>query len=87
MSIDVGRAIARLERAEHLRAAEQNGAWVIRRSRIKRVRGKSECEERVHDALSCLHGVSYTLACGKCRRSVSEAKINLEALKRKLSIT
>lgn len=86
MSFDVGRAIAKLERDEHLRAAEANGAWVIRRSKLKRKRSKSECEAKHSDALSCFHGVSYTLACAKCRRSTSEAKRNLESLKAKLSI-
>ena len=84
---DLTRALAQAERLYNLRAAEENGAWVIRRSKTKRVRSKTECETRVHDALSCLHGTSYTLACVKCRRSVSDAERNLAKLKLKLSIT
>jgi hypothetical protein len=87
MSFDVKRAIRSLERAERLRDAECNASWVIRRSKTTRVRSKSEREPRHNDALSCFHSVSYTLACKKCRRSESEAKIFREALKRKLSIT
>ena len=87
MSFDVERAIRNIERREHLREAEQNAAWVIRRSKTKRVRSKNELEPLTHDALSCLHGMPYTLACVKCRRSKSDAARNLESLKRKLSIT
>jgi len=87
MSFNVERAIRSLERRDALASAEQNGAWVIRRSKTTRVRSKSEREPRHHDALSCFHSVSYTLACKKCRRSESEAKIFRDALKLKLSIT
>ncbi len=87
MSFDVGRAIAKLERTEHLRDAETNGAWVIRRSKLVRVKSASERENVVHDALSCLHSVSYTMPCVKCRRSKEDASNNLAKLKLKLSIT
>lgn len=87
MKFDLARAIARSERRDNLCAAEENGAWVIRRSRFSRVRSKNECETRVCDSLTCFHGLSYTLACKKCRRDECSAKNNLEALKRKLSIT
>ena len=87
MSFDVGKAIARLERMDNLRAAEQNAAWVIRRSKLKREKSKTERETRCGDAMTCLHGTSYTLPCVKCRRTQSEAKINLAKLKLKFSIT
>ena len=86
MSFDVAQAIAKLERRDNLRAAEQNAAWVIRRSKVKRIPSKNERETRVPDAMSCLHSVSYTMPCSKCHRNASEAKINLERLKAKLSI-
>ena len=87
MSFDVGRAIARLVRVDKLREAEQNAAWVIRRSKTTRIRSKNEREPQHHDALSCFHERSYTLPCAKCRRSVLDAERNLQELKRKLSIT
>jgi hypothetical protein len=87
MSFDVERAMRSLEKRDALASAEQNAAWVIRRSKTTRVKSRSEREAKHHDALSCFHSVSYTLACKKCRRSESEAKIFREALKRKLSIT
>jgi hypothetical protein len=87
MSFDVKRAIRSLERAEHLRDAEQNAVWVIRRSKTTRVRSKSEREPRHNDALSCFHSVSYTLPCAKCRRDKASADRFLAKLKLKLSIT
>ena len=84
---DVERAIASLDRRDNLRTAEANGAWVIRRSKTKRIKSKNERETLNHDALSCLHGTSYTLPCAKCRRSVEDAARNLAQLKLKLSIT
>jgi hypothetical protein len=87
MSFDVGRAIAQLERREHLRFADECGAWVIRRSRIRREQSVSEAEPRHADALSCFHGVSYTMPCVKCKRSKDDADSNLAKLKLKLSIT
>ena len=87
MSFDVAQAIAKLERRDNLRAAEQNAAWVIRRSRTRREKSKNERETLTHDALSCLHGTSYTLPCVKCRRSKEDANNNLAKLKLKLSIT
>ena len=87
MSFDVERAIASLERRERLLDAEQNAQWVIRRSKTKRIKAKTELEPRVRDAMSCLHGVSYTMCCAKCRRDKSEANNNLTKLKLKLSIT
>ena len=84
---DLTRALAQAERLYNLRAAEENGAWVIRRSRTRREKSKNERETLTHDALSCLHGTSYTLACVKCRRDKLEAGRNLEKLKAKLSIT
>ena len=87
MSFDVEHAIASLERRDNLRAAEENAQWVIRRSRTRREKSKTERETLTHDALSCLHGVSYTMTCVKCRRDVKEANNNLAKLKLKLSIT
>jgi hypothetical protein len=87
MSFDLERAIRVLERRDSLRFAEECGAWAIRRSKLRRIRGVSELEETHKDALSCFHGVSYTLACARCKRSTSEAKINLDRIKAKLSIT
>lgn len=87
MSFDVGRAIAQLERRERLRDAEANAAWVIRRSRTRRIKSKTECEARSGDALTCLHGTSYTLPCVKCRRSAEDGRNMLAKLKLKLSIT
>ena len=87
MSFDVERAIASLERRDNLRAAEENAQWVIRRSKLKREKSKTERETLTHDALSCLHGVSYTMQCVKCRRSKEDANNNLAKLKLKLSIT
>ena len=87
MSFDVERAIASLERRDNLRFAEECGAWTIRRSKLKREKSASEREPLTHDALSCLHGTSYTLACVKCRRDAKEAQSNLNRLKLKLSIT
>jgi hypothetical protein len=87
MSFDLERAIRVLERRDSLRFAEECGAWAIRRSKLRRIRGASELEVLAHDALSCFHGVSYTLPCAKCKRSSVDAKSNLERLKLKLSIT
>jgi hypothetical protein len=84
---DVAKAIASLERRENLRSAEENAKWVVRRYKYVRLRAKSERETPVHDALSCLHGTSYTLPCVKCRRDKNEANNNLAKLKLKLSIT
>lgn len=81
------RACAKLEREINLRDAETSGAWVIRRSRFRRIKSLNERDEVVHDALSCLHGVSYTMQCKNCRRSESDAESNLAKLKLKLSIT
>ena len=86
MSFDLERAIRVLERRDSLRFAEECGAWAIRRSKLRRIRGVSELEPLAHDALSCFHGVSYTLPCTKCRRSSEDAARNLAELKRKLSI-
>jgi hypothetical protein len=72
-AFDVGRAIARLERAEHLADAETNAAWVIRRSRIKRVKSTNErASRRECDTASCIHDVSYTMPCKNCRRGKAE---------------
>ena len=87
MSFDVERAIASLERRERLLDAERNASWVIRRSKLKREKSKTERETLTHDALSCLHGTSYTLPCVKCRRTDAEGRENLAKLKLKLSIT
>ena len=84
---DLTRALAQAERLYNLRTAEENAAWVIRRSKFVRIKSVSERETLTHDALSCLHGTSYTLACVKCRRDKLEAGRNLEKLKAKLSIT
>ena len=87
MSFDVERAIRASERRDNLRAAEENGAWVIRRSKLKREKSASEREPRSGDALTCLHGNSYTVVCTKCKRASKEAGANLAKLKAKLSIT
>lgn len=87
MSINVGRAIAALERRDSLRTAEQNAQWVIRRRKTIREKSKNEYEKRVCDSLTCFHDRSYTMPCKQCRRDARSAKNNLEALKRKLSIT
>jgi hypothetical protein len=87
MSFDVERAIRNIERREHLRDAEQNAAWVIRRSKMKRIPSKNERETPVRDAMSCLHGASYTMTCSKCRRTTQDAHANLIRLRQKLSIT
>lgn len=87
MSFDVERAIRSLERRDNLRFAEECGAWTIRRSKTKREKSKNERETLTHDALSCLHGVSYTMPCTKCRRTTQDANENLSKLKAKLSIT
>ena len=87
MSFDLAKAIAQAERRDNLRFAEECGAWTIRRSKTKRVRSKNELEPLTHDALSCLHAVSYTMPCSKCRRTTQDAARNLESLKRKLAIT
>ena len=84
---DVAKAIAALERRDSLRLAEESAKWVVRRYKYVRLKSKSEREPIVHDALTCLHGVSYTMCCAKCRRDKREAGRNLEKLKRKLSIT
>lgn len=87
MSFDVERAIRALDRADNLRDAEQNAAWVIRRSKVKRIPSKNERESLTHSAMACLHGTSYTLPCNKCRRTTQDAHANLIRLKQKLSIT
>ena len=87
MSFDVERAIRSLERRDALRFADECGAWAIRRSRTRRERSKNELDAVVHDALSCLHGESYTMPCKKCRRTTQDANENFSRLKAKLSIT
>lgn len=86
MQFDLARAIARSERRDSLRTAEQNAQWVIRRRKTVREKSKSEFEKRVCDSLTCFHGLSYTLACKKCRRDERSAKNNLDRIKAKLSI-
>jgi|HubBroStandDraft_2_1064218.scaffolds.fasta_scaffold258755_3 7-cyano-7-deazaguanine synthase in queuosine biosynthesis len=86
MSFNVERAIRSLEKRDSLRAAEQNAAWVIRRSKTTRIRSKNECAPAHHDALSCFHGNSYTMPCAKCRRTQQDADIFIAQLKLKLSI-
>ena len=86
MSFNLERALRDSERRERLRFAEECGAWAARRARFKRERSKHECETRVSDSASCFHGLSYTLPCTKCKRSIEDAERNLEAIKRKLSI-
>jgi hypothetical protein len=79
---DLNRAIARLERAEHLADAECNAAWVIHRPRIKRVKSTNErSAKRVVDSASCLHDVSYTMPCLHCRRTKSEADTHREKIR------
>lgn len=80
-------ACAKLTHDERLRDAETQSQWAIRRSRFTRLRSKNERESVIKDAMSCLHGVSYTMTCKKCRRDASEAAYNLAQLKLKLSIT
>ena len=80
-------ACAKLTHDERLRDAETQSQWAIRRSRFARLRSKNERESVIKDAMSCLHGESYTMTCKKCRRDASEAKRNLDSLKLKLSIT
>ena len=84
---DVERAIRALERRDNLQLAEESAKWVVRRYKYVRLKSKNEREPLTHDALSCLHGTSYTLACAKCHRTTQDAALNLESLKRKLSIT
>ncbi len=81
MSFNLGRLIAKLERADKLREAEENGAWVIRVSRIKRVKSKSEHEVRQHDSASCFHDISYTMPCSRCRRSRADADAQRERIR------
>jgi len=69
---DVNRAIAAHERAEHLADAETNAAWVIHVPRIKRVKSRSD---------SCIHDVSYTMPCTKCRRSKQECEAHRERIR------
>jgi hypothetical protein len=87
MPFDLTRAIAQAERRERLLDAEQNAQWVIRRSKMLRIKSKTERETVVRDALSCLHGVSYTMPCVKCKRDKQESMQHLNRLKAKLSIT
>ena len=89
MSINVELAIASLERRDNLRAAEANGAWVIRRARTKREKSKNEREDakRLRDSATCFHGFSYTMPCKQCRRSKEEGEKMRLRIKAKLSIT
>lgn len=87
MSINVERAIAALDKRDALRDAECNAAWVIRKRKTIRIPARSERERVSADAMSCLHGLSYTIVCKKCRRDASEAARNLDSIKLKLSIT
>jgi hypothetical protein len=83
---NVAKAIRDAERRDNLCDAEANGAWVIRRARTRRIASASEREPKHNDALSCFHGLSYTLVCTKCRRSQQDADIFIAKLKLKLSI-
>ena len=81
---DVQRAIVALERRENLRSAEENAVWVVRRYKYVRLKSKNERETIVHDALSCLHGTSYTLPCSKCKRSQADADYQRTRIEQKL---
>ena len=86
-TFDTDAAIVASIRRDNLAFAEQCGAWVIRKHKTLRVRSRNELERRVSDSATCFHGVSYTMKCRACRRSVVDAQRNLESLKLKLSIT
>jgi hypothetical protein len=81
------RIVSQAYKSESLRSAEENAQWVIRRSRLRREQSRNELDFVVHDACSCLHGVSYTMDCAKCKRTRGEAERNLAQLKLRLSIT
>ena len=81
MPFDLGRAIAKLEHEANLRSAEENGAWVIRRSRIKREKSASEREKRVSDSASCFHDISYTMPCSRCHRTKADADARRERIR------